>query len=180
MGWATLMVRTAAGSQQTVAGLAQAVRSVDPNVPVYNLTSMERQRDRKMSQERLLAVLTGFFSFLALGLSAIGLYGVLAYNVAQRTSEIGIRMALGADRGTILRMIGAETGYVVGAGVLGGIVITVAAARLIRSLLFGVTPTDMPSVALAVLVLAVVALCAALLPACRAVRVDPMVALRYE
>ncbi len=180
MPWATLVVRTQTHSPQTAADIARLVRGIDANVPVYHITTMERQRDAKLSQERLLALLTGFFSLLALGLSAVGLYGVLAYNVAQRTGEIGIRVALGADRGTILRMICTETARVVGAGIAGGIVVAVAAARLVRSFLFGLAPTDTFSVALAVLVLGVVAVLATLLPARRAARVDPMVALRYE
>ncbi len=180
MPWATLMIRTAPGSTRSAADFSQAIHAIDSNVPVYDLTSMERQRDTKVSRERTLAVLTGFFSLLALGLSAVGLYGVLAYNVAQRTSEIGIRMALGADRGRVLRLICAETAKVVGAGIAGGVATSFAAARLVRSVLFGLTPTNVPAVAFAVLLLAIVALIAALLPARRAMRIDPMVALRYE
>ncbi len=178
--WATLLVRTTSASSQTAADVVRTVRDVDRNVPVYDVTTMDRQRDNRISQERLLAVLTGFFSLLALGLSGIGLYGVLAYNVAQRTAEIGIRMALGADRGTILGMIGVETAKVVGGGIAGGIAVTLAVGRLVRSILFGLTPTDTSSMVLAALVLTVVALAAALLPARRAVHVDPMVALRHE
>ncbi len=178
--WATLVIRTKTPSAPAATAVVQLVRQFDSNIPVYGITTMERQRDAKVSQERLLATLTGFFSLLALGLSAIGLYGVLAYNVAQRTGEIGIRMALGAERGTIFRMICAETARVVGVGIAGGVAATLAAARLVRSMLFGVTPTDTSSLAVAVLVLATVALVAALLPARQAVRVDPMVALRHE
>ena len=133
-----------------------------------------------MAQQRVLAILSGFFGMLALVLSAIGLYGVLAYNVAQRTGEIGVRMALGANRANILRLVFGETAQVVGAGLVTGLVVTVASAKLIRSVLYGVKETDTTAIATAVVVLGAVALAASFLPMKRAMKVDPMVALRTE
>jgi ABC-type antimicrobial peptide transport system permease subunit len=127
-----------------------------------------------------MAVLSSFFGLLALTLSAIGLYGVLAYGVSQRTSEIGIRMALGADRAKILTMVLGETGRMLIVGISIGLVISLGATRLITSLLFGITPNDARSFAVGTIVLLVVALVATMLPAKRAVDVDPMMALRYE
>ena len=117
---------------------------------------------------------------LALGLAAIGLYGVLSYGVTQRTGEIGVRMALGAQRSGILRMILGETGRLVSIGVAVGIAGAIAGGRAIKSMLYGVTPTDTWSIGVAVSILTAATLIAGFLPARRASKVDPMVALRHE
>ncbi len=177
---ATLLVRTAGDPSQLAPEARAAIHTLTPNLPVYDITTMQEMLNVKLAQQRILAALSGFFGILALVLSAIGLYGVLAYNVTQRTGEIGVRIALGASRGNILRMVFGETAQVVGAGIVAGLVITLASAKLIRAMLYGVKETDAQSIALAVIVLSTVALAAAFLPMRKAIRVDPMTALREE
>ena len=177
---ATLLLRTFGDPQLVAPEARAAIHSLSPNLPVYGITTMDEMLDANLAQQRILGALSGFFGLLALVLSAIGLYGVLAYNVTQRTGEIGVRMALGADRTNILRLIFGETVIVVGAGIVAGLVITLTAAKLIRTVLYGVNATDAQSIALAVLVLGVVALAAAFIPMRKAMRVDPMTALREE
>jgi predicted permease len=177
---ATLLVRTSTDSAGMLNDVRAAIRGVDSNLPVYDLTTMNRQVQSTLSQPRLMAILSSFFGFLALGLSAVGLHGVLSYNVVQRTSEIGIRMALGAQRAGILHLVLGETARVVAIGIAVGIAIALSATRLIGSLLFGVTPTDSSALVGAVALLTAVAMLAAFLPAYRASRVDPMTALRNE
>jgi len=176
----TLVVRTNLDPSHMIGDLRGVVRGIDPNVPVYDVKTMSAQVDAHLALQRTLALLTSFFGLLALGLSAIGLYGVLAYGVAQRTGEIGIRMALGADRSSILRLIFRETVQVLAIGIAAGLAIAIGGGKLVQSLLFGVTPHDIGAFAAGVLVLSAVALIAALMPARRAMGVDPIVALRYE
>lgn len=173
-------VRTAADPERMAADVRAALRSIDPNLPLYDFTTMNQQVQGTLSQQRMMAMLSGFFGLLALTLSAIGLYGVLAYSVSQRTGEIGVRMALGADRGRILQMILGETGQLLVIGVIVGLGVSFAATRLIKTMLYGVTPEDPRSFLFGSLILVVVGVCAALLPARRAVRIEPMEALRYE
>jgi predicted permease len=175
---ATLVIRSAADP----ARLAPALRAslTDLKLPPSDIATMDSQVEHSLSQPHLLAILSTFFGILAVALASIGLYGVLTYSVSRRTTEIGIRMALGAQRSTILNMILSETAITVAAGIAGGLAISIGAARLVKSLLFGVTPTDATSILAAIAILASVALTAGLLPARRASRVDPMVALRHE
>src|SRR5580698_7794572 len=133
-----------------------------------------------MVQERLLAQLSGFFGSLALLLAVIGLYGTVSYIVAQRQREFGIRMALGAEPGSILRLIMRDVFSVVVVGLLAGIVMSLAATRLLQQLLFRVGPRDTVTLVVAVAALSIVALVAGYFPGRRATKVDPMVALRYE
>jgi len=128
----------------------------------------------------LMATLSGFFGVLALVLASIGLYGILAYNVAGRTNEIGLRMALGAARRDVIWMVLREALLLTLIGVLIGVPLAVASGRLVSSLLFGLTPSDPLSIGLAAIVMLAVAALASYLPARRAAQVDPMVALRYE
>src|SRR5260370_32584100 len=139
---ATLLVRTSSDSTRMLNDVRAAIRGVDSNLPVYDLTTMNRLVQSTLSQQRLMAILSSFFGFLALGLSAVGLHGVLSYNVVQRTSEIGIRMALGAQPGGILHLVLGETARVVAIGIALGIAIALSTARLIQSLLFGFKPTN--------------------------------------
>ena len=127
-----------------------------------------------------MAVLSGFFGGLALLLTAIGLYGVMAYVVTQRTHEIGIRMALGAQRRSILRLVMLDAAIVLIAGVAAGLLGSIWITRLVKGLLFGLTRNDPLTLALAIAALVAVALVASYVPARRAMRVDPMVALKYE
>ncbi len=150
------------------------------NVPIGNETTFEQLIDQSLIQERLMATLSGFFGALALLLAAIGLYGVLAYAVRRRTSEIGIRMALGADRTSVLWMVLRETVGLVLCGIAVGLPLALAATRLIGKFLFGLTPADPLTLAIAVVTLLATAAMAGFLPARRASSIDPMVALRYE
>jgi len=175
-----LEVRFAGSAAPVIAGIRRALRDMDPNVPVLRVRMMDEYLNDAMFRERLIAVLSGFFAVLAVGLASIGLYGVLAYAVTQRTREVGIRMALGAQRSDVIGMIVREYLIPVLIGMLIGVAAALALARLIASMLYGVAPTDPVSMALAVAAMLAVALLAAAIPARRATSVDPMVALRYE
>jgi len=179
-GERTLYVRTARDPIQLAAAVRREVQALDKDLPLYNVKTSAEQRDESLVEERLVATLCGFFSSLALLLACIGLYGVMAYGVARRTREIGIRMSLGAQRPAVLWMVFRETVLLVIAGVAVGIPAVLGVARLIRNQLFGVTPTDAGTITIATLVLLGIALLAGYIPALRAARVDPMVALRYE
>ena len=133
-----------------------------------------------MLRERLVATISGLFGALALLLAAIGLYGVLSYGIAQRTREFGIRIAIGAEGSSILRMVLREAGWVLALGIAGGLVVAWRLGRVVSSLLYGVQPSDVASVAIAVAVLAAAGTLAAWMPARRASRIDPIRALRYE
>ncbi|HEV2689371.1 MAG TPA: FtsX-like permease family protein, partial [Bryobacteraceae bacterium] len=176
----TLYVRTVRDPIQLAAAVRREVQAIDKDLPLFNVKTFAEQRDESLVEERLVATLCGFFSTLALLLACIGLYGVMAFGVVRRTREIGIRMSLGAQRTAVLWMVFRETVLLVMAGVALGIPAVLGAARLIRNQLFGVAPTDAGTITVATLVLLCVALVAGYLPALRAARVDPMVALRYE
>jgi predicted permease len=179
-GSATLLVRTTVDPMRVAADVRAAIHAVDPRVPQYDVNTMDRTIESTLSQQRLLAILATVFGALALGLAAIGLYGILSYGVTQRTGEIGVRMALGAQRANIVKLILGETARLVGIGILIGIGVAIAGARAVKSMLYGVSPADAWSIGIAVVILAGAALLAGFLPARRASRVDPMVALRDE
>jgi putative ABC transport system permease protein len=175
-----LEVRAAGDPLQFIRAIRTEIQRLGGNIPLKSETTFDRLIDESLIQERLMATLSGFFGGLALLLAAIGLYGVLAYAVGRRTSEIGIRMALGADRRNMLWLVLRETvGLVIG-GIVVGLPVTIAGTRLIEKLLFGLTPADPLTMALAILVMLIVALAAGYLPARRASSIDPMIALRYE
>jgi ABC-type antimicrobial peptide transport system permease subunit len=174
-----LAVRASVPPSTLVAPLRAIIRSVDASIPVYGVTPMEQLVSRQTSQSRFTMWLMGVFAAIALALAVIGIYGVMSYLVTQRTREIGIRLALGADARDILRLVVGSGARLIGAGIVIGVVSAFALQRLVSSLLFGVTAADAAS-ALAVVVLAVVALFACYLPAARATRVSPLRALRYE
>lgn len=173
-------LRTAVDPEAVTGAVRRAVAGLDPNLPVGHIKTMENQIDEDLFAERLLSVLTVSFAALATVLAAIGLYGVLAFNVARRTREIGIRMALGADRSRVRGMIMQEVASMVLIGAAVGLVAALSAANLVGSLLYGLKPWDAPTYAGAALVVTVVAMVAAFVPAARATRVDPLIALRYE
>jgi predicted permease len=179
-GWMTLYVRTVGDPAKMAAAIRREVQSVDANVPIYNVRTLDAQLDESLSQERLVATLSSWFGAFALLLAAIGLYGVLAYNVTRRTNEIGLRIALGAERGGVIWMVLREALLLVGTGVAIGVPLVLALARSVSSLLYGLKPTDSLTISAAVVLLFAVAAIASYLPARRASRVDPMVALRYE
>jgi ABC-type antimicrobial peptide transport system permease subunit len=149
-------------------------------MPTFAVETLAAQLDASLVQERLIATLSSVFGLLALALACIGLYGVLAYDVARRTHEIGIRIALGANARQIMRLILSETLWLVGIGIMIGLGATWAATRWVASLLFGLPPHDPLTIGLAALVLLAVATVAGCLPARRATKVDPLVALKCE
>jgi predicted permease len=164
----------------SVSRLREAIADVAPDLPVLSVRSLEEQVERSLRQERLLSQLTAFFGLLALVLAAVGLYGVLAYGVSQRTNEIGIRMALGAEPTRVLRTVfGTAMGWV-GTGIAIGLAAALAAGRLLSSLLFGLGAIDLVTLLLTTAALVLVAALAAYVPARRASRLDPVRALRYE
>jgi ABC-type antimicrobial peptide transport system permease subunit len=154
-----------------------AARAVNPAILV-NLRSLDDQIQSSLVTERLMAMLSGFFGVLAGILAAIGLYGVMSYMVAQRRQEIGIRMALGADRGRVLLLIGREAGGLVIVGAVIGVSMAAFAVKYANTLLFGLEPRDPMTFAIAVGILVAVALVATFLPAFRAARLEPTTALR--
>ncbi|MBI4660336.1 MAG: ABC transporter permease [Verrucomicrobia bacterium] len=176
----TLCVRVADQASALVAALRREVRGLDPQLPVFNVKTFAEQISESVSRERLVALLSSFFGFFALLLAALGLYGVMAYGVARRTREIGIRMALGAQTSNVLWLVLRETLLLVCAGVAVGLPVALAATRLTEGLLFGLTPNDPLTLALAVAVMVVIAALAGYLPARRAAHVNPLSALRHE
>jgi ABC-type antimicrobial peptide transport system permease subunit len=163
-----------------VDAVRQAIASVDRNVPIFRVKTLHTQTEDSFLRERLLATISSFFGGLALLLACLGLYGLMAYAVARRTAEIGIRMALGARGRQIIWLILRETLWLVLAGIASGVPLAVALSRYTRSLLFGVSPVDPAILAGSIAAMIAVAALAGYLPARRASRVDPMVALRYE
>jgi predicted permease len=173
-------VRTASDPVSTVGAIREAVRQADPNVPLTNVSTQMEAIEARFSQERLFAQAYAFFGGLALLVAAVGLFGVMSYSVARRVNEIGVRMALGAQRADVVRMILRESMLLVVPGVLIGIAAAVTSGRLVAASLFGLQPTDAITISIAVLILLAVSTLAGYLPARRAARVDPMVALRAE
>ncbi len=176
----SIEVRTADDPNALAPRIHQVLKQVNKSIVLRSMKTLEEQIDGTLLQERLVAKLLGFFGLLALALACVGLYGVMSYAVVRRTSEIGIRMALGAQRTDVMSMVLRETLVLVIAGVALGVPAALASTHLLRSLLFGLTPTDPVTIgAMSVLMLGIAAL-AGYLPARRAARVDPMVALRHE
>jgi predicted permease len=173
-------VRTAIDPVQSAGAIRAAVASFDPNLPVTNLRTMQEQIDANVATERLLSIMTGTFAGLATLLAAVGLYGVLAFNVARRTREIGIRMALGAGAAQVRRLVVREVLVIVGIGTVVGLGSAWFAGALVQSVLFGTQPADPWVFVSAAVALGVIALAAAYVPVRRATGVDPMIALRYE
>ncbi len=179
-GGVTFEIRTAVNPTEVSAAVLRAIAQTDSRLPAYRVRTLSQQLDDSLLQERLLASLSSVFGFLALVLAAVGLYGLLSYAVNRRFNEIGIRMALGAERAQIARMILWETLRLVIVGLAIGIPVSFGTSRLIRSELYGLNSGDPITLAATSLLLALVAIGAAYWPARRASRVDPMVALRYE
>jgi putative ABC transport system permease protein len=175
-----LMVRSAGDPAALTASIRHEVAAMDAELPVFQIRTMSEYVDSTLEQPRLSMAVLAAFGALALLLATVGIYGVLSYSVSQRTREIGIRMALGATRGSVLRGILREGALISAAGVVVGVAGSLASMRFIGNLLFGVSPTDLATYVAIPSVLFAVALCATLIPARRATKVDPIVALRYE
>ena len=175
-----ILVRTSGDPAHAITDLRAAVSSIDPNLPLINITTIQEQVSNFMMHDEMIATLTSLFSLLALLLAAIGLYGVMSYNVVRRTNEIGIRMALGAQAPSVLWMILRESLLLLLIGIALGLPITLATTRIIKQQLFGLGAIDPASLAIAVTAVAGMTLFAAWLPARRATKIDPMVALRCD
>lgn len=180
MGAAYIYVRTTLAADGMMKAIRRAAFDVDPKLSILQLSTQQEQIRLATGPERRLALTAVFFGLLTVALACIGLYGVIAYGVSRRTGEIGVRLAMGASPSRVVREVLGEATYVVVAGVLVGVGAAVAATRLVRSQLFGLEPTDPATIAAAVIVVSGVALAAGYLPARRASRVDPLVALRSE
>lgn len=179
-GPTSVEVRTMGDPKLWMSAVRGTVQSLDRNLPLLDLKTQTEQIEQATFQERVFARLSSFFGLLALLLACVGLYGMMSYAVVRRTNEIGTRMALGAERATILRMVLRESMTLAGLGIVLGLPAALAASRLIASMLYGLKPTDPLTIALATGILTAVSLLAGYWPARRASRVDPMVALRYE
>ncbi|MGH9792563.1 MAG: ABC transporter permease, partial [Candidatus Acidiferrales bacterium] len=174
------VLRTSVEPGSLAGAVRRAVQAVDPDQPVIAVQTLEQLLSDSVAQPRFRTLLLGLFGGLALVLASVGVYGVMAYSVARRTQEIGIRMALGAQRGDVLRMV-LRGGFTLAAvGVALGLAGAFAATRLLEGLLFGVKPTDLQTYAITAAILVAVALVACAIPALRASRINPMRALRYE
>ena len=180
VGDMTVYVRTTLAPEALVSLARDRVRKLDPHLPLYGVRTMEQRVTDSLLIERLIAGLSASFGLLATVLASVGLYGVMAYNVARRTREIGIRMALGAFGGDVVWLVLREALLLVGIGLVVGLPPALALARYARSQLFGVHFADPFTLGLAVLSLALAAALAGFIPARRASRVDPIRALRYE
>ncbi|HUJ24004.1 MAG TPA: ABC transporter permease [Bryobacteraceae bacterium] len=176
----TMVVRTSSNPAKTAAAAVRAMHAIDPNLPVSDVREMASVMSESMARPRFNMLLLGIFAGLALALALVGIYGVIAYGVTERTQEIGIRLALGAGRGDVLRMVIRQGLLYAAAGIGTGALAALAMTRFMRDLLFGVAVADPATYAGVALVVGVTALLASCIPAWRAAKVDPMVALRYE
>ncbi|HEY8998399.1 MAG TPA: ABC transporter permease [Edaphobacter sp.] len=180
IGGATYIVRTSMPPEAITPSLRAAVQRIDKDLPLINIRTQQQQIDATTQQERIFASLTVGFGVLALALACVGIYGIMTYTVTQRTNEIGIRLALGAQRARVRRMVLRESAWLTITGIFAGLAAALALGRLVRSMLYGLSPTDPLSLIAAGLLLLAIAITAAWLPAARASRIEPMQALRHE
>ena len=179
MSMVSVVLRTRSEPATLIAPAASALRDLDPDCP-FRVRSMEQLVAAAVAQPRLYTVLVACFATTAMLLAAIGLYGVLSFAVGQRTREIGIRMALGAGRGQVLRMVMGQAGRLASTGILAGLLAAAVASQALRAQLFEVAPIDLATYVIVSAVLLTVSLLASSLPAIRAARVDPIRAIRHE
>jgi predicted permease len=177
---AIFVVRTATDPLAVVGAIREAVRQIDPNLPLMDVFTQVQQIERRLVQEKAFAQAYALFGGLAMVLASVGLFGLMSYSVMRRTNEIGIRMALGAQRHDVVRLVMGESIVLVLIGVGIGLAATVAAGRLVASLLFGLRATDAPTMFISTMLMVIVSAIAGYLPARHAARVDPLVALHYE
>ena len=175
-----LAVRTANGPASLAPAVRSLISSLDKDLPVYRVTTMEELVASATAQRKFAMVLLGTFALIALLLAAVGLYGVTAYSVTQRTHEIGLRMALGAQQGDVLKLVLGQGMVLATIGVALGLAAALALTRVMSTMLYGIGAMDRTTFVVVSLLLAIVALLACYLPARRATKVDPLVALRYE
>jgi putative ABC transport system permease protein len=181
-GWnsATIVVRTRGEPLKAAGNVLAALKATDPLLPAYRILTMETNIERSYWQQALYGKMFGAFAAIALVLAAVGVYGVISYAVTQRTQEIGVRVALGAQKADVLRLIVGQGARLSAIGIAIGLVGALAVTRFLRTLLFGVSPFDPVSFFGVALVLSVIALLASYIPARRAARVDPVEALRFD
>jgi predicted permease len=175
-----LEVRTEADPTWIAAQARQVVTDVDPRIPIVSIATLNQQVQDNLAQPRLIARLTTIFGLLALSLACLGLYGVMSYSTERRTGEIGIRLALGSTRQMVLRLVIWEALRLAGCGVIVGLALSIAAMHLAASFLFGLSPDDPPTIALATSILILTAAIAGFIPAWRAANINPIQALRTE
>jgi putative ABC transport system permease protein len=174
-----ILIRSGVGFDALTPSVRRAIADVNPNIG-YSFSVFKTRIEESLLRERLMAILSGLFGGLAVLLATVGLYGVISYTVARRTNEIGIRIALGAGRNNVMGLILRETAMLLAVGLGAGVLIALMAGRAAATLLFGLQPNDPVTFVGAGVVLALVAVGASYVPARRAARVDPMVALRHE
>jgi predicted permease len=179
-GSMTYEIRTRMNPEAILPTLRRTVRQVDPDLPLANVRTQDQQIEADLQQERIFVTLTSGFGLLALALAAVGIYGIMAYSVAQRTNEIGIRLALGAQPAQVRGMILRESTWLAGAGIVAGVAVALVLTRLVKSMLYGIQPYDPLTLSAGVALLLTVALVASWIPARRAAGVQPIQALRHE
>jgi predicted permease len=180
VGGMTYEIHTVVEPEAILPSLRNVVQQMDPDLPLMNVRTQDQQIAMDLQEERLFVTLTSGFGMLALALACVGIYGIMAYSVANRRNEIGIRMALGAQPGQVRGMILRESTWLAGAGIVAGVAATLLLTRLVKSMLYGIEPYDPPTVVGGILILLAVAMAASWIPARRAARVQPMDALRHE
>ena len=180
VGGVTLLVRSDNDPRPLIPAVREAVWSIDSDLAVFRITTMEDTLANAVAQERFASVLLAIFAAIAVFIASLGVYGVLSYLVAQRTHEVGVRMALGASRADVVGMVVRQGAAMAAAGLALGVAGALAVSRLLEGLLFGVTPTDPVAYVVVVATLGIAALAACVLPAQRAARIDPIVSLRGE
>lgn len=174
------VARTSSDPTAAAAAIVREIHAFDPTIPVYDIRTMQDRMKDSLARQRFSTIMLGAFAVFALILTVIGVYGVLSYLVTQGTHDIGVRMAFGAERSSIVRLVIRHGLELTGAGIAAGLIGAAALSRVMASLLFGIRATDIVTFSAVPLILAASALLASYLPARRATRVDPVVALREE
>jgi predicted lysophospholipase L1 biosynthesis ABC-type transport system permease subunit len=180
IGEMRFFLRTSGDPLRYASAVRKIVHEADTRIPVTNIVTQEQRIEEEIGDQVLFARLSAGFAALALSIACVGLYGTMSYVVARRTSEIGLRMALGAARGRVMWMIVRQLAILLAAGLAVGLPVTLGAVRLLESLLYGIKPGDTVSIVTAVVAIVIAAIAAGYAPARRASRIDPLIALRYE